>query len=556
MSKTRETMSWRNRTAALIATAALGGAMAFGAVAAPAPAWADTTVTIQPAKNNSVDSYTAYRLFTADIVTEGGTDLAHTVAWDGAVDQNTVVSKLNEFGYSEWLNGKGLTGSDDAAKAQNAFEFINEKIKDSDSQGSVDGKKVVTAESFAMQFALWIQQNNIGAKTTANVTGSGDQAVATLTVDQEGYYLILSTATKAGEESVATAPIWVPLGGSISSIKEKASVPTVDKTITEGGADENGGSAQVGDEVSFKITATLPENYGAYDTFKMVLTDTPTNLEIVQDSAVIKSGNKELAQDGTNVKVEYGSNGTFLTVTINDLKTADKDATKDTVVTVEYKAKLTEGAVTTPEGNKNDVKYDFSNNPGSDGMGSTTDEPAYVYTYQLDLVKEDKGSETALAGAEFIIKNNASGKYFNQTSGEWDIDDAENAKRNPLITKDDGSIEVKGLAEGAYTLTEVKAPEGYETPAGDAANVKLTVAPEYGSDGKQTGLTVKAEGALVKDSSADSSTGHLSVTAVNDKNIALAMTGAEGVGIAGAGVLAIGLAWYLVRNHRKSGDQA
>lgn len=50
-------------------------------------------------------------------------------------------------------------------------------------------------------------------------------------------------------------------------------------------------------------------------------------------------------------------------------------------------------------------------------------------------------------------------------------------------------------------------------------------------------------------------TGVVSVVAQNDKNVTLAMTGAEGVGMAGAGVVALGLVWYAMRARRDRADQ-
>ena len=62
--------------------------------------------------------------------------------------------------------------------------------------------------------------------------------------------------------------------------------------------------------------------------------------------------------------------------------------------------------------------------------------------YNLTLTKTDVQTDAALAGAEFRITGNGVDK--NVTTGE------------------DGTVKIEGLYAGTYTVTEVKAPDGYE----------------------------------------------------------------------------------------------
>lgn len=531
---------WKCRAVALAATAVLGGSALLG-VAAPMDALAaeSGTVTIHPADGNDLATYKAYRLFTADIKAD---NTAHGIAWDTSVSEEArdgIVAKLDELtqnGYSAWVSGKG-----DPKLAQNVLEFMSRQIAGSQAADDAHNQKVAGAGSFAMNFAMWLA-NESGIEAASSTVAAGQPFTS-----EEGYYLFVSTGA-AG--TVSTSPIWLPLGGSANEVFEKASVPAVDKMMVGDAQDGNAGSAQIGEEITFKVKATLPSNYGSYATYKMVITDTPANMEIVHGSVTVTATTDITAA----ASIDYADNG--MKVAVNDLRAADPAATSATSVVVTYKAKLTDEAFNTPGSNKNSVSYEYSSNPVvSTQMGSATDSAVPVYSFLLNLTKKDKDTDAALDGAKFIIKNKAGG-YYDKASKSWTLSETEAKAEDKLLATENGTLSVMGLDEGTFILTEVVAPEGYELPANP--DITLVVAPEYGAAGEMTSLTVKADGAIVstKDlASANKNEGTLSVTAVNDKNVALAMTGAEGVGMAGAGVVALGLVWYAVRSRRDRIEQ-
>lgn len=533
-------MSWRNRAVALIATAALGGAMAVGAVA-PTSAWAETgTVTINQ-KANQDAKYQAFQLFKADISLKGQ---ASIVEWGEGIDeakQGQIAAQLDALtsnGYTAWLTAKNLTDPADKTNPQNALDFISKTITD---QGAGPGV-VVDAGDFAHTFAKWLQ-------TSSGITAGTATAGQPFT-SAEGYYLFVTDPASLAEGEVATAPIWFPLGYETKEINEKATAPTVDKDVN---GNYEGGDVEIGDTLPFTITATLPSNYGSFDMFKMVLTDTPTHLAI-KEGVVVKADGKDItAAEGVHVVREQ--DGSSLTVTINDLKKAAPNAKADTTVTVEYTAELLPGASTTPGDNKNEVTYEFSNDPNSDGTGTTTDKPVPVYTFLLDLLKQDEKTQEALKDAGFTICNGED-KYFNKDTGKWDLDkDGAELEANLLTTADTGKVEVSGLASGTYTITEVKTPEGYEAQKGYQLTFNVEVT--YNEDGSIDTLAIKDQSGNLKATiTPDKTTGTIKVIANNNKEITLAMTGAEGVGLVGVGVLVAGLAWYLVRSRRQNADQA
>ncbi len=535
MSKT-----WKRRAAVLAVTAALGGSALMGAVA-PMTAWAagNGTVTITSAEGNKAAGYNAYRLFTAVIDDENSA--ASQVVWDASVDeaaQTKLIAKINELtnnGYDTWVADKG-----DSKLAQNVLEYISQQINAS-SHESVNNWPALTSDSFGMKLATWIAYES-GIKPVSTEVKSG-----VAYTDTEGYYLFM---TKNDSGAVATSPIWFALGGNATAVNEKATVPTVDKEVNGGEA----GSAQIGDKLPFTVTATLPGNYNSYGTYAITIVDTPQNLAIDKGTVVVKSGENVITNaDGVSISVDGSGK---LTVKINDLKKADPKATSATKVVVTYTATLTNDAVNNPGGNKNTISYTYSSNPGVSTETGTAIDPdgsVSIYSFLLNLTKKDKHTDVSLDGAEFIIRNE-DGKYYDKDAKTWTLDE-KGAKDKPLTTEG-GALSVMGLDEGTFTLTEVKAPKDYELPANP--NVTITVTPTYTEQGDLDTLTVEATGDMVSAShkaTANKNAGTVSVTAVNDKNVALAMTGAEGVGMAGAGVVALGLVWYAVRSRRNSAEQ-
>lgn len=119
---------------------------------------------------------------------------------------------------------------------------------------------------------------------------------------------------------------------------------------------------------------------------------------------------------------------------------------------------------------------------------------AEVYTFretnQLSELRVHKQSTdgTALPGMEFVITENATGKQIQLVYDE--VRNAYVAARvlgaarenttpitNAYLTDMDGNALVLGLKQGTYTITETKAPDGYNL---DSSPVTVTIAPDTG----------------------------------------------------------------------------
>ena len=239
----------------------------------------------------------------------------------------------------------------------------------------------------------------------------------------------------------------------------------------------------------------------------------------------------------------------------------------DSKVTVEYKAKLDStkifengkikkifnGLVGIAQ--KNMVTLTYSNNPHAEGVGTTVEHPAYDYTYGIDVTKVGSDNEAkGLEGVEFTLQENGDTSNFIKADGTKTAD----SKLAKLKTDADGKINVVGLDEGTYTLTEVTPAPGYNNSA--SKGVTFTIARgTLKQDGSavtpdKDSANVTAADGVIKADSAAVSTGKLSFTIIDKKGSGLPLTGLNGVTftwIAGGAVLCIGVA-HLIRSRKQA----
>jgi fimbrial isopeptide formation D2 family protein/LPXTG-motif cell wall-anchored protein len=291
-----------------------------------------------------------------------------------------------------------------------------------------------------------------------------------------GYYLIVDvTELEASAENtlVNLAMVRVTSNGTLT-IETKNSAPTLVKKVQEkndsnasssgNGSWQDGADYDIGDEVPFQLTATLPTHYADYDSYKLVFHDTLatglTYTNITKVYATNSSGDTvaEYAS-GTDYTVTRDSQN--LTFTFSNLKTAT-DADKliaGSKIIVEYTAKLNENATVGSAGNSNEAYLEYSNNPnadGSDSLGKTPVDKVLVFTYKIIVTKHGEADQL-LPGATFKLSkltlNGESENYVEVT--------------DKLTTNADGDTGASiftftGLDAGIYKLEETDAPDGYD----------------------------------------------------------------------------------------------
>lgn len=273
-------------------------------------------------------------------------------------------------------------------------------------------------------------------------------------VDQ-GYYLIAETQTD-GDADTYSLVMLDTAGQNNISITSKESIPTIVKAVKEGDTYGVAADADIGDDVEYMYTITLPTNYASYDAYKITTTDTLADGLTFNDDVAIYVRNGET---DTQIGSDYFTvtpTTTGFKVVITDLKTAKTAAdaaittTKDSVIIVKYSSELNEDAEIGAEGNENTVVMNYPNNPYGEGEGTSVPSDTIVFTYQLTVNKVDNNNE-ALAGAGFTLY-------------KWDPEAEGEDKYVVVETKTAGTATTfvfEGLDEGQYKLEESTTPLGY-----------------------------------------------------------------------------------------------
>ena len=463
--------------------AGLTASMAFSGVV---PALAETgKVQIKQNTINKDTTYEGYRLFKADIATAGGQDKAQNITWDTDADKAKVLAFLSQGvdvtgasqTYEAWLTAHNHTATGAGDLAQNAAEYIAEMINGSaEDEGANTTPKTTTGTSFATNFAQYLNSNQVTVDVPHLATDTdytGDQ----------GYYLFVTTASTIGTDESGTAPVWVAVSDTAKEIQEKTATVTVEKQVKEDSTAAYGKTADANKDqlLNFKITGTMPQNYGAYDTYKYVFTDTlPGGMSLAAGNtstvkvkmyanaaAATADADGAAGTDVTNkFSITYESD--TLTVGNTNLKDATNGisgVTKDTVFVVYYQARLDNDAVIGSTGNTNTVHLTYTNDPITNSDGTTTDKKTTTYTYELDIEKVDKDTREKLAGAKFTIQLTAAegasdtasvGKYLQSDGSLGDT-------QYEFTTNENGKITVPRIDRGTYTIHETAAPTHYDT---------------------------------------------------------------------------------------------
>lgn len=369
------------------------------------------------------------------------------------------------------------------------------------------------------------------AATTANDTGDATMGTAIFQDLTAGYYLVFPEGGSTGKDNRGTDAILVnvPKNGGVTEQKIKSTFPTVDKQVSNNEKDyQDNTTAQVGDTVTFKLTAKVPDMTD-YTNYKFVFHDTLSNgLEFVHDSVEVSIAKNKIEAGSTTYSANYVDGTKTLTVAFADLKNVvksgtDKVATDDEIV-VTYKAKITKDAVKDNPA-KNTVYLEYSNNPGTDKTGTSNPDESKVYTYDIEIHKfhTEDTTENRLANAVFQLKNsdgNVVKLVADADTNSYHVAESDTEGVETVKTGAEGIIKISGLKAGVYQLEETIAPTGYNklknpikieiTVTGDAyttptynvggvdqntsniikvENVKGVMLPETGSIGT-IGLTV------------------------------------------------------------------
>lgn len=423
------------------------------ALTVPALAAENKTITINNDKTGHV--YGAYQIFIGDVATktEGEGEAAKTVEILSNVQWGSNINEENQGLIKTALNLEAAATAGDVATAI-ATQYAG---RGADLADFLDG--YITGDPVA--------------SANAPVNGAYTMSVPT------GYYLIKDTSSVVGDD--AKTDFILEIVGDASVSPKASDTPTPDKEVLDtndstGDPDDDWGDSadhDVGDTISYRLTATLPTSYTEYKHYKLEFHDTMDKGLTYNNDAkvyVVNGTNKTeitgLPTDAITSSTDATTGKTTLTVSLADLK-ADAYTTYGIVagskIVVEYTAELNENAVFK---NNNEMYLVFSNDPNWDGDGEPptgTSETVInvVFTYKPTVNKVD-ADENPLTGAEFELY-----KWDEDTEGWVKLADA---TKNEAGT----SFSFEGIDDGVYKLVESKTPAGYNTVADILFGVKAT----------------------------------------------------------------------------------
>lgn len=395
--------------------------------------------------------YKAYQVFKGDVDTKNNQTTLSNIRWGDDVDTEGNVAVHTNNCYDK--DGK-LTCTDASSHTYTlmgalAANFTEEGKKiDADMNvarvaeimASADFS-AADAEKFADIISYFIKADASGKASSVK---AGETTVYEIKDVEPGYYFIKETGDLPVDDSqrpLATQSDYILQVVGPTSVTTKDTTIVYDKEIVEGETEVKENTAGIGDNVTYKITADVPD-YTGYDYFYFIMNDTLQDGLTFNNDVEVKIGETTLTRgdstESANDKYHvYGVSGSD-TAETTTLLTASSDTaevkkiriafdnimhyTKGSKIVITYSAKVNGDANIGENGNTNtvDITYPPSPNFKWDGTQDNTkpglpDSTKYVPTVetpekkvvtfvtQLEIYKTQNNKAAALPGAEFTL---------------------------------------------------------------------------------------------------------------------------------------------------------
>lgn len=491
-------------------TEAPGAAEGATTEAAGEKAAAQRTITIN--NNTAGHTYKAYQIFKGGLSQDG--TILSDIQWGNGVNSEALLTALK--GTEAY---KDCTTAADVAKVLAGFENDAEQLK---------------------KVAVVINQN-LNNANGAQSTGTGPY---TITVPSDGYYLVRDegtvTATDGGTNFI------LQVIGNVDVTPKTTNAPDVDKKVKlhgVPGADlSNAVSAEVGHEVDFTITTTIPTGLDSYTNYTFNIVDTMSEgLTYKGDFLVHTVGAKTSLQKDEDYTLTI--EGQTITVTLASKYVLANPGQK---IEITYVAAVNVKSLT-KDRETNSVHIVYSNNPAdSNSTANTVDKVVYVYNFDIVIDKVDGADNKKLEGAQFALYKETG---YVDLYYQWYDENHENsntfgwsteADRTIVKTDKNGVASFKGLVPGTYYLQEIKAPDGYNTLD---KPVKVEITATYDDNGN-----------ITTNATPNEQNNHYEVTSTitNNKGTVLPSTGGIGTTIfyVVGGLLMVGAAILLITKKR------
>lgn len=399
---------------------------------------------------------------------------------------------------------------------------------------------------FALKAVKWATGEPVPVTVTSTsgaATGPvGDKYQAVFNNLDFGYYVMSPDAKGTNVER--DAMLVNVIKKKMDTINLKSVFPTVDKTVKA----ENHASAQVGDELTFTLTSTLPDATD-YTTYTFKFKDTLSKgLTFVDNSVSVQIQDEATAVDSSQYKVTHDAGS--LVIELSAYKT-NYQQYAGKKITVTYKALINENAAVIDQDNPNSATVEYTTDPTTGGTGESEESKVHTYTFGFDIDKVDgANAKTKLEGAVFELHTAGGvkislvkvrdGVFRPAKQGDKAVVD-EGVKTNAQ-----GKLQFVGLEEGTYQLVETVAPDGYNKLADP---IKVIISATYHPDGMLNEWKADFE-------SGNAQYGEHQIQVQNNKGALLPETGGMGTVIftvAGIAIIAGGIAW---KRSRRAGNNA
>ena len=555
--------SKRFLSALKVSTARVGAVlMIIGAVAGTvfgttAPVLADSPATYETGGlevdniEGQVTTYKAYQIFKANKNKDG---TLSNIAWSSNEMRDAVIQVIKKFAPSYT-----------SKNAQDAADYISKAYQNSSGEMTTNQKTILANQELLNQIAAKVDDLSGSVKLTAGKASILD----------EGYWLVVTDGSSIGVDEDGTSPIFAIISGGAVTIKEKTTVPTVDKLIlndADNAVWTYGAEAERGQSVSHKITGTVASNLKTYDLYYYEFEDVmskgidydPGSFHVTLDGVDVTSHFTEsyaVNEDGTK-KLSVACD--------NILAITETKPTGTSKLEMTYTVRLNDDCVVGVSGNPNDVKIIYSSNPNNREKSETHVVRDYLYTFGLHMEKKDRDTNVSLSGSKFTIQatapddSSSKGKYVQEDG--WLGDDP-----FEFVTDEKGEFEVTGLDAGTYTLHETQCPEEYQVLKKDT---QFTIEATYADDGRIASLTNTVSGNADACAGIDTTDDHkvngdpetaaivktcfVNVTVGNIEKVKMPLSGQSGIAliiIAGVGIVGISAAGYLAAARKKRTEE-
>lgn len=432
-----------------------------------------TSITINGVEN--IGTVTAYKVIDVRFDTTNQQPLDPVYTWD-----NEVGKWLGDNGYGSYVE-KIDNDVDDPLDDVYAVTETFRNLGDNSAEIKQFVDKLASAIKIkGEEFSLDVSSGNLADSTGGSYEFGGMEMGAYLILVTGGvkiYSPIFTNVYPSFENSEwnLAAP---------DSVTAKSQNPGLVKDVDDP-------TVAIGDTVKYTVTITVPQYPNNALDKRFAFGDRlPEGLSLVGDSVKIYAGSTEDADNEITryfeatdeLELDEGVTFEYYANTYDALMQAHPDLT---TILVTYNAAVDSDAYNYKDGMVNTAYLEYDNDPYDDTGYRTIEDNEIVYTYALQITKTgDKGA--VLEGAEFELKRHdpeGTMKFVKGLDGIYHVaaKDEANTAVERVVSNSEGIIQIKGLDVGTYTLTEVKAPDGYTLPSNP--NTTITLSEEEKPDG-------------------------------------------------------------------------